>query len=62
MIVSIFLHNRCPQQYPVDQSLQKAFLVLQDRARHTDFWESFPGEASWHTIQVTFLLACNMHK
>lgn len=41
---------------------QKVSLVLQDRAMHTDFWKSFPREASWHGIQITFLLACNIHE
>lgn len=46
----------------LNRASQKVSLVLQDRAVHTDFWKTFPREASWHSIQITFLLACNIHE
>lgn len=47
MIISSSLHNACPYQHPVDQSTCRT-----DQC--TDFWKSFPREASWHSIQIMF--------
>lgn len=47
MIISNCLYNGCPHQHPVEQSPRGT-------GQCTDFWKSFPREASWHSIQSRF--------